>query len=116
MNFEQLSDQEIVNIANPIMDNLMLASTEIDHAKHIRDFSDRMKAIVTKERLQEMCENYQAKNGFFADREVVAVFKRPDSAAIVWKQFYTKAHGEYVAEMLLVHEDGRFLVEHTMVF
>ena len=116
MNFEEMSDKEILDIANPMMDNLMDASTEIDHARHIKDFTDRMKDIVTKERLQEMCESYQAERGYFAARETVAVFKRPDSAAIVWKQFFTKAQGEFVAEMLLIHKDGKFLVEHTMVF
>jgi len=116
MNFEDMTDQEILDIANPMMDNLMNASTEIDHPKHIKDFTDRMKDIVTKERLQEMCESYQAERGYFAARETVAVFKRPDSAAIVWKQFFTKAQGEFVAEMLLIHKDGKFLVEHTMVF
>jgi len=40
MNFEEMSDDEILNIANPIMDNLMEASTDIDHERHIRDFTD----------------------------------------------------------------------------
>jgi len=116
MNFEEMTEQEVLDIANPMMDNLMDASTEVDYARHINDFTDRMKEIVTEERLQDMCESYQAEKGFFAAREAVAVFKRPESAAIVWKQFFTKAQGEFVAEMLLIHKDGKFLVEHTMVF
>lgn len=116
MNFEELTDQEIVDIANPIMDNLMEASTEIDHARHVADFTDRIKNICTEEYLQKVCEQYQSKNGYFSKRELVAVFKRPDSAAIIWKQFYTKANGEFVAEMVLVHNEGKFLVDHVMVF
>ena len=50
MRLEHISDAEIFSIANPIMDNLMDASTAIDHERHIRDFTDRMKSIVTKER------------------------------------------------------------------
>jgi hypothetical protein len=34
----------------------------------------------------------------------------------VWRQWFTKAHGEYVAEMLLVERDGKYLVDHAMVF
>jgi len=48
MTLERMSDEEILHIANPIMDNLMDASTAIDHARHIRDFSDRMKTLVTR--------------------------------------------------------------------
>ena len=116
MNFMKMSDQEILAIATPIMDNLMQASTDINHAKHVQDFTDRAKAIVTKEHLAWVCEKYQSEKGTWGKRELIAVLKRPDSAAIIWKQYYTKAPGEYVAEMVLVHENGRFLVDHAMIF
>jgi len=116
MDFEKMSDKEVLDMANRIMDNLMDASTRIDHEAHIRDFTDRMKNIVTKEYLQDVCEKYQNEKGYFSDRQPVAVFKRPGSAAIIWRQSFTKAKGEYVAEMVLVHENGRFLCDHAMVF
>ncbi|MBN4054775.1 hypothetical protein JYT87_03610 [Nitrospira defluvii] len=116
MSFEELSEPEILDIANPIMDNLMEASTEIDHERHVRDFTERMKNIVTKEYLQKVCEQYQNEKGYFSDREPVAVFKRPDSAAIIWRQSFTKAKGEFVAEMVLVKRENKYLVDHAMVF
>jgi len=54
MMLENMSEDEILRIANPIMDNLMDASTAIDHERHIRDFSERMKAIIIKEYLQHI--------------------------------------------------------------
>lgn len=116
MRFDQMSDQEILDIANPIMDNLMNASTHIDHARHTQDFTDRMRNIVTAGYLDYVCRQYQAEKGYFYERSPVAVFKRPDSAAIVWKQSFTKAPGEFVAEMVLVNQNGRYLVDHAMVF
>lgn len=116
MNFEELTEQQIIDIANPIMDNLMQASTDIDHERHVRDFTDRAKAIVTKEHLEKVCTTYQAEKGTWLKREVVAVFRRPDSAAIIWKQLVSKAKGEYVAEIVLMHRNGKFLVDHAMVF
>ena len=116
MNFDEMSVSDILDIANPIMDNLMDASTQIDHERHTQDFTERMKNIVTKEYLQSICVYYQAEKGYFSKREFVAVFRRPDSAAIVWKQSFTKARGEFVAEMVLVNKDGKYLVDHAMVF
>ena len=116
MNFEKMSENKILEIANPIMDNLMEASTNIDHERHTKDFTDRMRRIITKDYLQKVCEKYQAEKGFFWKRELVAVFKRPDSAAIVWKQTFTKAKGEFVAVIVLVHQNGRFLCDNAMVF
>lgn len=115
MNFEDMSDNEILDLATPIMDNLMDASMRIDYETHVRDFSDRMKKVVTKAHFQKVCQQYQAEKGFFAERQPIAVFKRPDSAAIIWKQNFTKAKGEFVAEMVLVHQDGRYLYDHAMV-
>ena len=116
MNFQELTEKQILDIATPIMDNLMQASTDIDHDKHVQDFTDRAKAIVTKEHLERVCAKYQAEKGYWGKREPIAVLRRPDSSAIIWKQFCSKAEGEYVAEIVLIHKDGRFLVDHAMVF
>ena len=109
------SDAEILAIADPIMDNLMGASTAMDHARHVRDFTDRLKAIVTKEYLEHVCHQYQSEKGVFGPRKFVAVFRRPHSIVIVWKQQFTKSAGDYVAQMVLVQEGSRHLVDHVYV-
>ena len=116
MELPKKSDEEILKIADPIMDNLMEGSTEINHEKHTRDFSDRMKKIVTKDYLEKVCKRYQAERGYFSKREFVAVFRRPSSAVIIWKQWCTKQEGEFVAEMVLIEKDSKYLVDHAMVF
>ena len=116
MDFSELSEAEIVAIATPIMDNLMEASMRIDHGAHTRDFTPRLKAIVTEEHLQRVCTKVQAEKGLFGERRLVAVFRRPDSAALVWRQTFSKVAGEYVAEMVLVHRGGEYLCDHAMVF
>lgn len=116
MNFQEMSEGEIWDVANPIMDNLMQASTNIDHARHVQDFTDRAKGIVTPEHLDRVCKKYQSEKGTWLHREPVAVLRRPDSAAVIWKQFCSKAKGEYVAEIVLVFKENRFLVDHAMVF
>jgi hypothetical protein len=113
MNFEQMSEEEIINIAKPIIDNFMDASTKIDHKRHVRDFTDRLKSVVTEEHLKTVCERYQKEKGFFAERKLVKVFRRPDSALIVWSQTFTKVSGEYLVDMVLVHKDDKFKVGHT---
>jgi hypothetical protein len=115
MDLAKKSDSEILAIADPIMDNLMEASTAIDHAGHVRDFTDRLKAIVTKAYLEKVCRQYQSEKGFFGARELVAIFRRPGSVAIVWKQQFTNAAGDYVAEMVLVQQGSRYLVDHVFV-
>lgn len=116
MDLSQKSEAEILAVVDPIMDNLMDASTEIDYERHIQDFTDRLKIVLSKERLEWICHDYQNTKGFFAQREFVAVFRRPESVAVVWKQSFTQQAGDFVAEMVLVQQDGRYLVDHVMVF
>lgn len=116
MDLAQKSEAEILSVANPLMDNLMDASTQVDYERHIRDFSDRLKAQLSKERLADICWEYQSTKGFFSDREFVTLFRRPDSIALIWKQRFTKQAGEFVAEMVLIQQGDKYLVDHVMVF
>lgn len=116
MDLTKKSDAEILAVVDPIMDNLMDASTVIDYERHVRDFTDRAKGVMPKELLQSICNDYQSTKGFFARREFVAVFRRPDSVAVVWRQWFTKQPGEFVAELVLVQRGGKYLVDHVMVF
>jgi hypothetical protein len=116
MDLSRKSDEEILSVANPIMDNLMDASTAIDYERHIRDFTDRLKGVLSKERFEWICRDYQSTKGFFAKRQFVAAFRRTESVAVVWKQSFTRQPGGFVAEMVLVQQDGKYLVDHVMVF
>ncbi len=116
MTLANKSDMGNPSHLDPIMDNLMEGSIEIDHEKHTRDFTDRMKRIVTKDYLETVCRQYRPERGYFSRRELVAVFRRPTSIAIVWKQWFTKQAGEYVAELVLVENESKYLVDHAMVF
>lgn len=116
MIFDGLTDEEILDLVEPIMNNMMEGSTEIDHSKHTRDFTDRMLSIVTPEHLRYVCENYQARWGLFGGREFVALFRRSDSIAIVWRQFCERSTDERVAEAVFVRSGERILIDHAMVF
>ncbi len=116
MDFTEMTDKQILTIVEPIMDNLMDASTNINHEQHVRDFTDRLKNIVTPAHLEKVCQRYQTEKGYFTQRQFVSVFKRPEAVAVVWKQGFSKVKGEFVAELLLIKENERYLVDHTMIF
>ena len=115
MNWLEMSESEILAIANPIMDNLMQASTEVDHARHVKDFTDPLKSIVTKENLEAQCKEYRAKLGYFAEREFVAVFRKETDTAIFWKQKYTKSNGEHIAFLRLISANGQISVQNVSI-
>lgn len=111
-----ISDQAALKIANQMMRDLMDASTQKDYAQHIRHFSKRAQTMLDETQFEVICEVYQKKLGFFQDREFVALFRRPDSIAFIWRQKYSKAQGDFVAEMVMIVEDGEYKVDHAFVF
>jgi len=111
-----MTDVEILKEITPLMDNMMQGSTEIDHAKHSRDFTERMLGLVTPFGLAIMCNEYQSHWGYFGQRKFIALFRRQNSIAVVWKQFCTKTTDEYVAEAVFVEQSGRLLIDHAMVY
>lgn len=66
--------------------------------------------------VREMCADYQARIGWFEEHEFVALFRRKKSVAVVWKQTCSKSADEFVAEAVFVPENGKWLVDHAMVF
>lgn len=115
MNWLSMNESEVLAIANPIMDNLMQASTDIDHERHVKDFTEQMSAIVTKSNLETQCKNYQANLGYFSEREFVGVFRKETDVAVFWKQRYTKSTGEHIAFLRLIDLDGKILVQNVSI-
>ena len=52
MNFLEMDEEKILSIVDPIMDNCLKGSNENNHAKHVKDFTERMRNIVTPENLE----------------------------------------------------------------
>jgi len=115
MNWLKLSDGEIMELVTPIMDNLMDGSTEIDHAKHVQDFSDNMKSIVTKDELKKQCKSYQETLGFFTKRELVGIFKKKGDVRVFWKQWYSKSDDEFLAFVHIVQRKRKLEVVNASV-
>lgn len=116
MTLAQKADDEILAVIEPLIDNMLAGSTQIDHAKHVRDYTDRLKVIVTEENLSRQCADYQAELGQFERRSFVALFRRKHSVAATWRLFFTRSDDEFVLEAMFVMRDGRLQIDHCMIF
>lgn len=106
MKLSKLSDEELVQIATPIMDNLMDGSTERNWEKHTKDFIPGARAGLSKDELLRQCDAYQSSHGDFASRELMGIVRHPIYVSFYWKQRMTKVDAEYLAVLSLVELDG----------
>ena len=112
--FDGKSDAELLVIFEPMMDNCLAGFSDIDHAQHVRDFTDRPAAIVKRENLEAQCTNYQPQLGVFRRREFVCLFRRDASVAVVWRQFFTKSDDEFVNQANFVFREERVMIDHCL--
>ena len=104
---------QILNIVEPIMDNCLDGSNEGNHEKHTRDFTDRMKSIVTPEELQrQLSSNPKV---YFTERGFLHLFRRTDSIGIVWKQFTSLNNDELINQAIFKEVNGNILIDHCMI-
>ena len=113
LDFYNLSTEKILNIVEPLMDNCLEGSNEGVHEKHVRDFTDRMKNIVTPEELQKQLSDKP--RTYFTDRQFINVFRRRDSVAIVWKQSISSCSDELINQAIFKEVEGKILIDHCMI-
>ena len=113
MALRDLDDAEILRVVDPLMDNCLAGSNEGNHAKHVRDFTDRMKNIVTPDELaRQLAHDPRV---LFTDREFVAVFRRLCSIGVVWRQKVSTSDDELMNQAIFVEQDGKILIDHCMI-
>ena len=111
--FTEKTEEAILQIVEPIMDNCLDCSNTGNHAKHVRDFTDRLKAIVTPENLASQLK-YRP-HGVFTRREFVCLFRRRESIGVVWRQFVSSTDDELVNHAIFVERDGQICIEHCLI-
>ena len=113
MNFLKMDDERILGIVDPIMDNCLNGSNENNHAKHVKDFTERMRNIVTPENLKmQLSHEHRA---FFTNREFVHLFRRQSSIGVVWKQHISTTDDELMNQAIFVEKGGEILIDHCIV-
>ena len=113
MKFTHMTESEILSLVEPMMDNCLEGSNEGDHAKHVRDFTDRIKNIVTPENLAKQLSHEP--RIYFTTREFVHLFRRQESIGIIWKQYITASDDELMNQAMFVERDGKILIDHCMI-
>ena len=112
MIFVEREEDEILRIVEPIMDNCLNGSNEDNHAKHTRDFTERIK-IVTPENLKLQLS--KEPRAFFTQRKFIYLFRRKNSIGIIWKQFISTSNDELMNQAIFVERNEQIFIDHCMI-
>ena len=116
MNLLEKSDQEIIDIANPIWDNLVKSSNIKDYGGFTRDLSSQMLFGANEVELGKQWANNKLLNGLSDKKEVFGCLRRDIYITILYKQTSNTVPGEFLGRLVLGEEDEKVKVFGATIF
>jgi hypothetical protein len=105
MQFFEKPEEEILEVANAIWDNLIEGSNEMDYDKISTHFSTKMLEEVDENNLKKQWKTNEVLTSLSTRREYLGCLRRGRFVTILWKQLSFKAQGDYLAKLMLGTEN-----------
>ena len=116
MNLLEKSDQEIIDIANPIWENLVRSSNIKDYGGFRKDFSSQMLFGANDVELGKQWANNKLLTSLSDKREVFGCLRRDSYVTILYKQTSNTVSGEFLGRLVLGVEDDEVKVFGATIY
>ena len=116
MNLLEKSDQEIIDIANPIWENLVRSSNIKDYGGFTKDFSSQMLFGANEVELGKQWANNKLLTTLSDKREVFGCLRRDSYVTILYKQTSNTVSGEFLGRLVLGVEDNEVKVFGATIY
>ena len=116
MNLLDKTDEEIIEIANPIWDNLVKTSNIKDYRGFTKDFSAQMLFGANEVELGKQWANNKLLTSLSKKKEVFGCLRRNLYVTVLYKQISDKVPGEFLGRLVLGVEDDKVKVFGATIF
>tara|TARA_B100000427_G_scaffold311611_1_gene302395 strand:+ start:74 stop:424 length:351 start_codon:yes stop_codon:yes gene_type:complete len=110
------SDQEIIDIAEPIWANLVKSSNIKDYGGFTKDFSSQMLYGANEVELGKQWANNELISSLSEGCKAIGCLRRGQYVTILYKQTSTKIPGEFIGRLVLGEEGGSTKVFGATIF
>ena len=116
MNLLEKSDQEIIDIANPIWENLVKSSNIKDYGGFTKDFSSQMLFGANEVELGKQWSNNKLLTSLSDKNEVFGCLRRDKYVTVLYKQTSNTVPGEFLGRLVLGIEDEEVKVFGATIY
>ncbi len=116
MKFLEKTDKEIIEIANPIWDNLVKASNTKDYGGFTRDFSTQMLFGANEVELGKQWANNKLLTSLSDKKVVLGCLRRNLHVTVLYKQTSNAIPGEFLGRLVLGEEDDEVKVFGATIY
>ena len=116
MKLLEKSDQELIDIANPIWDNLVKSSNIKDYSGFTKDFSAQMLYGANEVEIGKQWANNKLLTNLSEKKEVFGCLRRNLYVTVLYKQTSDKVPGEFLGRLVLGVEDNKVKVFGATIY
>tara|TARA_B100001750_G_C15237280_1_gene461118 strand:+ start:123 stop:473 length:351 start_codon:yes stop_codon:yes gene_type:complete len=116
MNLLEKSDQDIIDIANPIWENLVKSSNIKDYGGFTKDFSSQMLFGANEVELGKQWANNKLLTSLSDKKEVLGCLRRDLYVTVLYKQKSNTVPGDFIGRLVLGVEDDEVKVFGATIF
>ena len=116
MNLVDMTDDEVLKIANPIWDNLIKTSNQKNYGGFTRDFSSQMLFGANEVELGKQWANNELLTNLSEKKEVLGCLRRNLHVTILYKQTSNTIPGDFLGRLVLGIEDNEVKVFGATIY
>ena len=116
MNIIDKTDDEILEIANPMWDDLIKYSNEGEYGKFIRKFSYDLLLGLNEVEVGKQFARSELTRNLNTDYDYLGLIRRGEHVTVLYRVTSTKKEGEWLGRMVLGYEKGEVKIFGASVF
>ena len=116
MDLLKKTDEEIIEIASPIWDNLVKTSNQKDYGGFTRDFSSQMLFGANEVELGKQWANNKLLTSLSDKKEVLGCLRRNLHVTVLYKQTSNTISGDFLGRLVLGVEDEEVKVYGATIY
>ena len=106
MNLLEKSDEEILEIANPLWDDLVKNSNKKDYFEFVKDFSAKMLFGANEVEIGKQWANNKLLTSLSEKQDFLGTIRRGQYITVLYKQSSNTQPGEFLGRLVLGEEDS----------
>ena len=116
MNLLEKSDKEILEIANPLWDDLVKNSNKKDYFEFVKDFSAKMLFGANEVEIGKQWANNKLLTSLSEDKKFLGCLRRDDFVTVLFKQKSNEIKGDFLGRLVLGIEDNKVKIFGATIF
>ena len=109
------TDEEIITLSEPLLQNLLDGANALDYEKFTRDFSHGMKTVMPHDLFMEQTIGLQHVRGKCVSRNPLGVLRKNKTALIIWSARYEKTDDDMLIQLKLVYENDKLVISSALI-